>query len=82
MSQTEINGVFGINMSWVEFFSKINKHPGTFLPDSRVGESYSYGGGLKIYWGDLNIPGGSIIFEESASRCDVNYVYLVRSFKL
>ena len=25
-------------MSWVEFFSKINKRPGTFIPDSRVGK--------------------------------------------
>jgi len=26
----------GINMSWVEFFSKTNEHPGITIPNSRV----------------------------------------------
>ena len=30
MFQIYINGVVGINMSWVGFFSTINKLPGTF----------------------------------------------------
>ena len=36
MFQIEIKGVAGINMSWVEFFSKINKRPGPIIPDSKV----------------------------------------------
>ena len=36
MFQIQMNEVIGIKMSWVEFFSKVNKRFGTFIPDSRV----------------------------------------------
>ena len=34
--QKYINGVAGISMSCVEIFLKINKRPGTFIPNTRV----------------------------------------------
>ena len=47
------NGVVGINMSWVGFFSKIDKRSGTFIPDSRD---------------DLLLPAGIKVFKYFSQR--------------
>ena len=36
MFQIQINGMVEMKMSCVEFFSKTDRHPGTFIPDLRV----------------------------------------------
>ena len=38
----KFKGVAAINMSWVEFFSKINKLFGTIISDSRVHLSWHF----------------------------------------